>query len=159
VTDKVADILIIEDHPVMREELKALLLSEKSYQVVDTKWDSKPALRAAVDLHPDIILMGLSNHSIDGIDAISCIKRQYPGVKIIALTLHNDEQYIRATLDAGADAYVLKDDSFTDLLTALNHVMKGRRYLSPGISKRAATYLAGGGWKVPASSAGGYDAR
>jgi DNA-binding NarL/FixJ family response regulator len=159
VTGQVVDILIIDDHASMRQELKALLLSEKSYRVLDTKWDSQSALRAATELNPDIILMGLTLQPIGIIDTISRIKRQHPAIKIVALTLHDDERYVRAALYAGADAYVLKNDSLTSLLTALDQVMKGARYLSPGISDRAAIYLAGRGRKVPPPSTGGYDAR
>ena len=158
-TGQVADILIIDDHPIMREELKELLLSEKSYQVLDTEWDSQSALRGATELNPDIILMGLSIQPIGVIETISRIKRQHPAIKIVALTLHDDERYVRAALYAGADAYVLKNDSLTSLLMALDHVMKGGRYLSPGISDRAAIYLAGRGRKVPPPGTGGYGAR
>lgn len=153
------DVLIIDDHPIMRAELSALLLSGKNYNVIDAKWDSKSALCAAAELNPDIILMGFTTQPIGAIDTISLIKRQHPAIKIVALTLHDDECYVRATLEAGADAYVLKDDSLTGLLTALDQVMKGQRYLSPGISNQAVTYLAGRGRKVPPSNTGGYEAR
>jgi two-component system response regulator NreC len=137
-TARLVDILIIDDHPVMREELKALLWSEKGYRVLDTKYDSKSALRAAVDVRPDILIISLTIRPGDGIESISLIKREMPGIKIVALTLHDDTHYIRATLKAGADAYVLKSDSRSDLLTALHHVSNGLHYLSPGIPSKAA---------------------
>jgi len=78
-------------------------------------------------------------------DAIVQIKRQYPNVKIIALTFHKEDKYIHATLEAGADAYVLKDDSRTELFSALSNVANGRSYLSPSIvDKVMAGYISGG---------------
>lgn len=125
----------------MREELRALLLSEKKYKVLDGKWDSKSALRAAAVLNPDIILIGLRVQPIGAIDTIFRIKKLYPTIKIVALTLYDDGPYVCAALEAGADAYVLADDSLAGLLTALDQVSKGRHYLSPGISNQAATCL------------------
>jgi len=99
---------------------------------------------AATSLKPDIILMDLTMPRTSGIDAIAHIKRQHPAIKIIALTFHKEDKYIHATLDAGADAYVLKDDSRTELFTALNSVLQGKSYLSPAICDRVvAGYLAG----------------
>ena len=78
-------------------------------------------------------------------DPIVQIKRKHPHVKIVALTFHKEEKYIHATLEAGADAYVLKDDSRTELFNALANVATGNNYLSPSIvDKVVAGYLSGG---------------
>jgi DNA-binding NarL/FixJ family response regulator len=89
--------------------------------------------------------MDLTMPRTSGMDAIVHIKRQYPEIKIVALTFHKEEKYIHATLEAGADAYVLKDDSRTELFNALNNVATGNNYLSPSIvDKVVAGYLSGG---------------
>ena len=138
-------IMIVDDHTIMRDGLQALLSSEADYEVVGTVPDGKSAIRSVAALKPDIILMDLSMPGTGGIEAIAHIKRQHPNVKIVALTFHKEDKYIHATLEAGADAYVLKDDSRTELFTALSSVLKGKSYLSPSICDRVvAGYLAGG---------------
>ena len=137
--------MIVDDHTIMRDGLRALLSSEPNYEVVGTMADGKSAIRAVGTLKPDIILMDLTMPGTGGIEAISHIKRQHPKVKIVALTFHKEDKYIHATLEAGADAYVLKDDSRTELFTALASILKGKSYLSPSICDRVvAGYLAGG---------------
>jgi len=138
-------ILIVDDHTIMRDGLQALLSSEPNYEVVGTVADGKTAIQSVTTLSPDIVLMDLTMPGTSGIDAIKEIKRRTPEVRVIALTFHKEDKYIHATLEAGADAYVLKDDSRTELFTALSSVMRGNSYLSPSICDRVvAGYLAGG---------------
>ncbi len=138
-------VVIVDDHTIMRDGLQALLSSEADFEVVGTVSDGKAAIRAASELKPDVIMMDLTMPRTGGIEAIAHIKRQHPEIKIVALTFHKEDKYIHATLEAGADAYVLKDDSRTELFTALNSVLHGKSYLSPSICNRVvAGYLAGG---------------
>lgn len=117
-------------------------MSEPAYEVVGVAADGKSAISAAAKLQPDIILMDLTMPLTSGIDAIVQIKRQQPTTRIVALTFHKEDEYIHATLEAGADGYVLKDDSRTELLNALASVLKGKSYLSPSIcDKVVAGYL------------------
>ena len=143
--DQPYKIMIVDDHTIMRDGLQALLASQSEYEVVGTMSDGKEAMRSVASLAPDIILMDLTMPRTGGIEAISHIKRQHPGVKIVALTFHKEDKYIHATLEAGADAYVLKDDSRAELFTALTSVLNGKSYLSPSICDRVvAGYLSGG---------------
>ena len=138
-------IMIVDDHTIMRDGLQALLSSDPNYEIVGTVADGKTAIQSASSLAPDVILMDLTMPGTSGIDAIKEIKRREPGIRIIALTFHKEDKYIHATLEAGADAYVLKDDSRTELFTALSSVVRGKNYLSPSICDRVvAGYLAGG---------------
>ena len=138
-------ILIVDDHTIMRDGLHSLIASEPGFEVVGTAADGKTAIRCVGDLKPDIVMMDLTMPGTSGVDAIAHIKRQYPHVKLVALTFHKEDQYIHATLEAGADAYVLKDDSRTELITALISVQNGKNYLSPSICDReVAGYLSGG---------------
>jgi DNA-binding NarL/FixJ family response regulator len=142
---KVHKILIVDDHALMRNGLEAMLASEPEYEVVGVASDGMMAIRSVADLRPDVVLMDLTMPRTSGMDAIVKIKRQYPDVKIVALTFHKEEKYIHATLEAGADAYVLKDDSRTELFNALANVVTGNNYLSPSIvDKVVAGYLSGG---------------
>lgn len=137
-------IIIADDHTIMRDGLKALLSAEDEFEVVGTAANGKEAMLAATAQKPDIILMDLNMPGTGGVDAIVHIKRQHPEIKIIALTFHKEDNYIHTTLNAGADAYVLKDDSRTELFAALHSVIQDKRYLSPTISERViAGYLAG----------------
>ena len=129
----------------MRNGLEAMLASEPDYEVVGVAADGMTAIRCVAELQPDIILMDLTMPRTSGMDAIVQIKRQHPHIKIVALTFHKEDKYIHATLEAGADAYVLKDDSRTELFNALANVATGRNYLSPSIvDKVVAGYLSGG---------------
>lgn len=142
---KACKILIVDDHTIMRDGLQSLITSEPGFDVVGTAADGKAAISLATELDPDIIMMDLTMPGMSGIDTIAHIKRQHPGVKLVALTFHKEDRYIHSTLQAGADAYVLKDDSRTELFTALNSVLQGKSYLSPSICDRVvAGYLGGG---------------
>jgi len=143
-TSKVHSILIVDDHALMRNGLEAMLESEAGYEVVGVASDGMTAMRAVAELQPDIVMMDLTMPRTSGMDAIVQIKRQHPHVKIIALTFHKEDKYIHATLEAGADAYVLKDDSRTELFSALSNVANGKSYLSPSIvDKVMAGYISG----------------
>lgn len=122
-----------------------MLASEPDYEVVGVAADGMSAIRSVSDLQPDIVLMDLTMPRTSGMDAIVQIKRKHPHIKIVALTFHKEDKYIHATLEAGADAYVLKDDSRTELFNALANVATGNNYLSPSIvDKVVAGYLSGG---------------
>jgi len=131
---KTFNIVIAEDHTILREGLKALLSSQSDLKVIDEAGDGLEAIRSVQNHSPDMILLDLSMPKMTGLDAIKEIKRVNPGTKIIILTVHSTEEYILATLQAGADGYVLQDAHSAELLTAIRHVLDGRRYLSPSIS-------------------------
>jgi DNA-binding NarL/FixJ family response regulator len=136
--------VIVDDHALMRNGLEAMLESDPGYEVVGVAADGMSAIRTVSELKPDIVMMDLTMPRTSGIDAIVQIKRKHPQIKIIALTFHKEDKYIHATLEAGADAYVLKDDSRTELFSALASVVAGKNYLSPSIvDKVVAGYLSG----------------
>jgi DNA-binding NarL/FixJ family response regulator len=139
-------IVIAEDHAILRAGLKALLSSLKDAEVVGEAGDGREAVRRVDQLRPDLVLMDLSMPKLNGMEAIKEIKNQYPDIRIIALTVHKTEEYIWTTLQAGADGYILKDASQNELLMAIDYVMKGKQYLSPGISDKIIDgYLGGHG--------------
>jgi two-component system response regulator NreC len=139
-------IVIAEDHTILRDGLKALLSAQEDFKVVAEAQDGREAIRCVHDFAPDVILMDLSMPRMNGLDAIKEIKKTNPGTKIIALTVHKTEEYVLATLQAGADGYVLKDATHSELVMAMKNVLGGNRYLSPGVSEKVIDgYLKGRG--------------
>ena len=129
-------IVIAEDHTILREGLRSLLCSDPEFDVVGEAEDGRDAIRCVEALSPDLALMDLSMPRMNGLDAIKEIKKQNPEIKIIVLTVHKTEEYILATLQAGADGYLLKDANHSELVMAIKNVLAGKRYLSPGISEK-----------------------
>lgn len=139
-------VVIAEDHTILREGLRALLSSQQDLKVVGEAQDGREAIRCVQNADPDVILMDLSMPRMNGLDAIREIKKTNPGTKIIALTVHKTEEYVLATLQAGADGYVLKDATHSELVMAIMNVLGGNRYLSPGVSEKVIDgYLKGRG--------------
>jgi len=127
-------VVIVEDHTIIREGLRSLLSTANDFDVVAEAEDGRAGIQYAEKLKPDLVLTDLSMPRMDGMDMIETIKRKSPDTKIIALTVHRGEEYVLATLKAGADGYVLKEASYGELIMAIRSVLKGRHYLSPEIS-------------------------
>jgi two-component system, NarL family, response regulator NreC len=128
-------ILIAEDHTILREGLKVLLSSNPDFIIVGEASDGREAVRGVEKFAPQLILMDLSMPKMDGLEAIQEIKKHWPKTKVLALTVHKTEEYVLACLKSGADGYILKDSTHSELLTAIKSVLDGERYLSPGISE------------------------
>ena len=116
---KQARILIAEDHTILRQGLQALLSSNSEFQVVGEAEDGREAIRCVEKLRPDLVLMDLSMPRMNGTEAVEEIKRRHPETKVLVLTVHKSEEYILATLQAGADGYVLKDVTHVELMLAV----------------------------------------
>jgi DNA-binding NarL/FixJ family response regulator len=136
---KMIRVFIAEDHTILREGLKSLLYSNEDIEVIGEAVDGHQAIQNILKLLPDLVLMDLSMPHINGTEVITTIKKREPGIKIIALTVHKSEEYVRATLNAKADGYVLKEDTHQELLTAIKSVMSGKVFLSPGICGKVLT--------------------
>ena len=129
-------IVIAEDHTILREGLKSLLSSSSDFEIIGEAEDGQEAIRCVEKFKPDLILMDLSMPRMNGMDAIKEIKKRFSETKILVLTVHKTEEYILATLKAGADGYVLKDATHTELMIAVKNVLSGKHYISPGISEK-----------------------
>jgi RNA polymerase sigma factor (sigma-70 family) len=134
--NKKSRIVIAEDHTILREGLRSLLSSHPEFEIVGEAEDGREAIQCVEKFKPDLILTDLSMPRMNGMEAIKEIKRQSPETKILVLTVHKTEEYILATLQAGADGYLLKDSTHAELLMAVKHVLGGKRYISPGISDK-----------------------
>ena len=129
-------IVLAEDHTILREGLRALLSTDPNFEIIGEAPDGREAVRCVEKLEPDLLLIDLSMPRMSGMDAIREIKKRFPAIKIIALTVHKTEEYLLTTLKAGADGYVLKDATHEELVMAIKNVMGGKSYLSPGVSEK-----------------------
>ncbi|MCU7891984.1 MAG: response regulator transcription factor [Candidatus Thiodiazotropha sp. (ex Ustalcina ferruginea)] len=129
-------IIIAEDHNILRAGLKALLTSNPQFEVIGEADNGREAIRRVIDLKPDLVIMDLSMPGLNGMDAIREIKERTPNVKTLVLTVHNEEEYVLASLKAGANGYVLKDATHNELMTAAERVLNGKTYLSAEITEK-----------------------
>ena len=126
-------VVIAEDHDLLRNGLRSMLSAQGGYDVIGEARDGKEACQMAMTLNPDLMLMDLSMRGMNGIDASAAIKRRSPNVRIVVLTVHQSEEYVREALRAGVEGYVLKDVSFDELLVAMRMVMQGKKHLSADV--------------------------
>ena len=126
-------ILLADDHSILRAGLCSILNSKSDFDVVAEVDNGMDAVKSALSIKPDLLLTDLSMPKKNGTEAIAEIKQRLPEIKCVVLTMHNTEKHIRMALNAGADGYVLKDDSHEELLTAIKTVLSGKKYLSPSI--------------------------
>jgi DNA-binding NarL/FixJ family response regulator len=127
------NIVIAEDHTILREGLRALLETQQDFNIVGEAMNGKEALQCVAALKPDLVLMDLSMPNTNGTEAIRNIKRRYPHTKVLTLTVHKTEEYVRAALKAGASGYMLKDDNKAELINAIRNVFDGKTFLSTSI--------------------------
>ena len=128
-------ILLVEDHTLLREGLRTMLASCADFDVVGEAGDGLEAIAQARRLEPDLVIMDLSMPKMSGLEALREITRQHPGIKALALTMHNTEEHLRDALRAGAAGYALKTVTHAELLAAVRSVLAGQRYLSPQVAK------------------------
>ncbi|MEW6715717.1 MAG: response regulator transcription factor [Nitrospirota bacterium] len=127
-------ILIADDHKIMRDGLHTLLEKQVDFKVVAEAGDGRTAVKMAQELTPNLVVMDVSMSDMNGIEATRQIVSRIPGIKIIALSMHADRQYIVEMLKAGASGYVLKDCAFDELIYAIRLVLDNVMYLSPKIT-------------------------
>ena len=129
-------IVIVDDHPLVREGLRKVLALDDELLVLDEAGDGQGAINVARSLKPDIILMDINMPGTNGIEATKVIKREMPFVGIIALTIHEEEEYIMELVKAGVSGYVLKDISPKRLIETIKTVAQGDSVIDPGITNK-----------------------
>lgn len=127
-------IVIVEDHQLFREGLKAMLDSRTDLEVIGEAQDGLEALEVVRENPPDLLLLDLSMPRLGGISVLNEVKRMYPQIAVLALTIHESDQYVLEAFNAGVNGYCIKDASREELLVAISSVLKGRTYISPGIA-------------------------
>lgn len=135
-------ILLVEDHTILRAGMRALLAQDTEVDVVGEADNGRDAILAAGRLKPDVILMDISMPGVNGIEASREIRRRYPEINILILTIYKTEEYIHESLKAGANGYILKDASPEELRTAIRTVAGGKVYISPDIASQVVSGFA-----------------
>lgn len=135
-------ILIVDDHPVVREGIGAMLKREADFKIVGEATNGVEAVEKARELSPDVILMDLRMPEMDGVEAITRIKEEKPDIKFIILTTYSDDEYIFKGIAAGARAYLLKDAPRDDLFKAIRAVWRGESLIQPVVASRVLDRLA-----------------
>jgi two-component system response regulator NreC len=130
-----ARVLLVEDHVVVRQGLKALFAGEGDIEVVGEADDGREALRRVSELQPDVVLMDISMPGFNGIEATRQIRQDHPDVKVVILSMHSHEEYVFQVLRAGASGYVLKQSDSSEVLIAIRAALSGGSFLSPPISR------------------------
>jgi len=128
-------LLLVDDHVVVRSGLRMLLEGQQDVEIVGEAATAAEALEAAGRLSPDVILMDIGLPDKSGIEATREIKALHPAISIVALTIHEDEEYFFKMLDAGASGYVPKRAAPEELLTAIRAAASGEVYLYPSLAK------------------------
>lgn len=128
-------VLVVDDHVFVRRGIQMFLKTEPSIEVIGEAENGRQAIAKAHQFRPDVILMDLSMTQMGGIEAIAIIKSELPGTKIIVLTMHQQEDMVRAAIETGADGYLLKDSSEDTLLKAIYAVQQGGLTVHPAVAR------------------------
>src|SRR5882672_10010283 len=138
-------IVLVEDHAILREGLKALIEIEPDFEIAGDFGGVEECLAGIGHLRPDLVLTDLALPQCSGFELLQRIKHVAPNARKLVLTAHNSEEYIRAALNAGADGYVLKDANRAELMLAIRTVSAGQQFLCKAIASKILTgYLSGG---------------
>jgi RNA polymerase sigma factor (sigma-70 family) len=128
-------ILIADDHGVMRKGLRLQLEQHEGLQVVGEASDGREAVKLAGELRPDLVIMDIGMPNLNGIEATAQIVKNHPGIGVIILSMHSDEEYLLRALTAGAKGYLLKESADVDLLRAVQAVAQRKSFFSPVVAK------------------------
>lgn len=127
-------VLIADDHLLFREGVVKLLLSSSEIEVVAQAKDGKDAIEKARQFTPDVVLIDIGMPVMNGIEATKVLKQEMPKMKVIAVSMHSDKQYVSGVLKAGADGYLLKNTTYQQLTEAIKSVHNGKKTLSDDIT-------------------------
>jgi len=130
-------LLLVEDHVVVREGVKALLEEEGDFAVVGQTGDGCEALTLSERLRPDVVVLDLMLLGLGGLEVVRELNRRLPETHVVILSMYSNEGYVLEALRGGADAYVLKQSEAAELVRAIREAAAGRRYLGAPLSERA----------------------
>lgn len=124
------NILLADDHTIVRDGIKTLLEDEVGFHIVTEAQNGAEAVEACQDHDVDVIIMDISMPDMNGIEATEQIKEKYPDIKILALTMLDEDQHIRKMIEAGASGYILKSSDKNELIEAITTILEGQHYFS-----------------------------
>lgn len=137
-TPQTIRVLLAEDHALVRAGLCALLRNVPGIEIVAEAGDGQEALRLIREHQPDVVLLDIAMPGLNGLDVLARIKGDCPAIRVIILSMHANEEYVKHALRAGASGYVLKDAGAADLEQAIGRVARGESYLSTTLPQRIA---------------------
>jgi len=137
-------ILLAEDHRILRDGLRAIFRGEPDLALVGEAEDGREAIALARELQPDLVMLDLSMPRTDGLTALGEIKRVAPEARVLVMTVHRTEEYVFKAIEGGADGYLLKDASASELLLAVRSVLAGDRYLCAAVASQFVTAFLNG---------------
>jgi two-component system, NarL family, response regulator NreC len=130
-------ILLADDHEIFRQGLNMLLGTRSDYKVVGEASDGHETIQKVQQLLPDLVILDMLMPGMNSLEVINQLISRFPKIRIIVLSLHDDENYVVNALKNGASGYVLKESSTADLIHAIDVVMRGQRFLSPSLDEKA----------------------
>ena len=128
-------VLLVDDHAVVRDGIRARLESSADFAVVGEAVNGREALQQVEELQPDVVLMDISMPVMNGMDAARQLREKYPDTKVIILTMHEHKEYIQGVIRCGAQGYIIKDVSAQEMISAIKTVMNGETYYSSCVSQ------------------------
>ena len=141
-------VLLAEDHMIVREGLRALLEAEGDVEIVGEAQTGRQAVQLAKRLRPDVVVMDIAMPLLNGLEATRQIRKAVPATRVLILSAHSDDEYIRQVILLGAAGYLIKQTSADFLSKAIREVQKGNTFFSPSIADRVRSFskeVAGGG--------------
>jgi two-component system, NarL family, response regulator NreC len=139
-------VLLVDDHTILREGINALLSGEPDIEVVGEASDGIEALDQVARLEPDVVIMDLVMPRMNGLEATRQIHEKHPTVRVLVLSMYDNDEYVREILQAGASGYVLKRVATDDLVRAIHEVHAGSSFLYPPIAAKLIDYVRTGDW-------------
>lgn len=129
-------LLLADDHTLVRQGIRHILEMESDLQVVGEASNGEDTLKMARALHPDVILMDVNMPVMNGVEATRLIRQEMPEIAVVALTIHDDEEYLFELVKVGAAGYLLKDVEPASLIEAIHRVAEGQSYLHPAVAAK-----------------------
>ncbi len=146
-------VLIVDDHPIVRQGLAQLINQEKDLEVCGQAEDAHEAMQAIHQLNPDMVIVDISLKDTSGMELIKDLKIQHPDLPVLTLSMHDEAVYGERALRAGARGYVMKQEATGKVVTAIRRVLAGEVYVSEGMAAKMVSKLVGGGTRTASSPA------
>lgn len=128
-------VLLVDDHAILREGIKALLEKQDNIEVVAEAADGREAISRVAQFRPDVVVLDISMPMMDGLESTRQMKRDNPDIKVLVLTMHDNEEYFFQLLRAGASGYVTKKSVSRELVSAIEAVYRGESFFCPSMAK------------------------
>lgn len=129
-------ILIADDHPLLRQGIRNFLSLESDFEIIGEAGDGEEAIAKAAALHPDILLLDINMPKANGIEVATRLKATHPEIRILALTIHDDENYMMKMIQSGAAGYLLKDVDPSMMVQAIRKVYAGESFVEPSLTQK-----------------------